>query len=238
MPDDVALEDRIMDEAERRTDDDPVLGGLQHVERFLVGEIAMIDAVDAGAHGALHQFGGARMAGDALAPIMRGAHADRQFLLAERDDFGARVADEFVAGNVEFDIVDALAAAQANRPADFVDAVGDHAEAFGVHVLLALVAEAARRGDLRPGRAIARAGEIAVFDLLAHDDVDPQFGRGRGIAGCEAVIEDERRVAAGAQQMLFGRNFAEILIAVRARRMRDGNGPPPGRASGTGPARR
>ena len=79
--------------------------------------------------------------------------------------------------------------------ADLVDAVGDHAEALGVHVLLALVAEAAGDGDLRAGGAVARAGEVAVLDLLADDDVDAQLGGGGRVAGGEAVVEDEGGVA-------------------------------------------
>ena len=121
--------------------------------------------------------------------------------------------DEFVAGDVELHVVDALAAAEPNRPPDFVDAVGDHAEALGVHVLFSLVAEAAGRRDLGAGGAIARAGEIAVLDFLTHHHVDAQFGGSRGIGGGEAMIEDQRRVAAGAQQMLLGRDFPQVLIA-------------------------
>src|SRR5271155_3690236 len=102
------------------------------------------------------------MARDALAPIVGGANADGQLLLAERDNFGASVADELVAGNVELHVVDAFAAAEAHGPSDFVDAIGDHAEALGMHMRLALVAEAAGCRDLRAGGAIARAGEVAV----------------------------------------------------------------------------
>src|SRR5271165_4016182 len=105
----------------------------------------------------------------------RGREAHRRI-----DDRAARRGHEFVAGDVDLQVVDALAAAPADRLADLVGAVGDHAEAFGVHVLLSLVGEAS--GDhLRSGRAVARAGEMAVFDLLTDDDVDAQLGRGRRI---------------------------------------------------------
>ena len=53
-----------------------------------------------------------------------------------RDDLGARIGDELVARDVELDVVDALAAADAHRAADLVDAVGDHAETLGMHVRL------------------------------------------------------------------------------------------------------
>ena len=75
---------------------------------------------------------------------MRGADANLQFLFAERDYFRARVTDEFVAGNVELDVVDILSAAKPNRLADLDRAVRDHAKTLGVHVLFALVAQTAR----------------------------------------------------------------------------------------------
>ena len=46
-------------------------------------------------------------------------------------------------------------------------------------MLLAFISEAAGYGDFGPGCAIARAGEIAIFDFLAHDHVETQLG-GRG----------------------------------------------------------
>ena len=141
--------------------------------------------------------------------------AGAQLLLAHRDDFGPRVADELVAGNVELDVVDALAAAEPHGLADFVDAVGDHAEALGMHMLLALVTETAGDGDLGPGGSVARAGEIAVLDLLPDHDVDAHLGGGCRIAAGEAVVEDKGGVAAGAEQMLLRRDFAEVLVAGR-----------------------
>jgi hypothetical protein len=41
-----ALEHRVVDEAKGWTDDNSLLGGFEHIERFLVGEVAVIDAVD------------------------------------------------------------------------------------------------------------------------------------------------------------------------------------------------
>src|ERR1700746_2577401 len=49
-----ALENRVVDEAKGWTDDNSLLGGLEHVERFLVGEVAVIDAVDIVAQRALY----------------------------------------------------------------------------------------------------------------------------------------------------------------------------------------
>ena len=64
-----------------------------------------------------------------------------------------------------------------------------------------------------PGSAVARTGEIAVGDLLPHDDVDAELRRGGGIAAGETVVQDEGGVAAGAEQMLLRRDLAEILVA-------------------------
>ena len=90
--DDVALEHGIVHEAEGRADDHPVLDGLEHVERLFVGEIAMVDAVGAGAHRALDRLGRAGVNGDALAEIVRRRDAGAELLLADRDQFGPAVA--------------------------------------------------------------------------------------------------------------------------------------------------
>jgi len=81
------------------------------------------------------------------------------------------MANEFVARNVDLDVVDTLADTQPHRFADLVGSIGNHPETFGVHVLLSLVAKAAGYCDLRARRAIAWAGEISLFDLLAHHHV-------------------------------------------------------------------
>ena len=165
-----------MDEAERGADNHAVLRRLEHVERFFVGEITMIDAIDMIANGPLHRGGRARMTGDALVPLMRDLDGGRHLGLAHGSDFGARVGDELIARNVDLDVVDPLAAAKPNRAPDLVGPVGDHAEAFGMHMLLAFIAEAAGHRDFRPCGAIAWPSEITVFDLLAHDHVEAQLG--------------------------------------------------------------
>jgi hypothetical protein len=181
-PDRVALEDRVVHEPEGGTDDDPVLRRLQHVERLFIGEIAVIDAIDMIAHGALDRRRGARVGRDALVPLMRDLDRGRDLALAHRCDLGPGVGDEFVARDVDLDVVDPLATAKAHRAPDLVGPIGDHAEAFGVNVLLALVAQAAGHRDFRPGGAVARSGEIAVLDLLAHDHIETQLGRRRRVA--------------------------------------------------------
>lgn len=78
---------------------------------------------------------------------------------------------QIIAGNVDLDVVGAFAAAQAHRLGDLLDAVGDHAEALVIHVLLALVAEAAGYGDFRTAGAHARSRQAAGIDFVADDDV-------------------------------------------------------------------
>src|SRR5271155_5800082 len=110
------------------------------------------------------------MAGDALVPLVGDFDGGGDFDLAQRRDLGPRVGDELVAGDVDLDVIDALPEAEANGAPDFVGPVGDHAEALGVHVVLALVAETAGHSDFRPRRTITWSGEIAPLDLLTHDD--------------------------------------------------------------------
>ena len=236
QPDHVALEDRVVDEAEGRPDDDPVLDRLEHVERLLVGEVAVVDAVDAGAHGALDRFRRPAVAGDPLAPIMRELDAAVRLRSSLIEVISARACPTNSSPET-LNLTLSTPSRQQRRTAVRISSVPSAImpKLSAWHVLLALVAEAAGHGDLRAGRAIARAGEIAVLDLLADDDVDAQLGRGGGVAAGEAVIEDEGRVAAGAQQMLLRRDFAEVLVARADRRMRDGSGPRPCRASGTWP---
>lgn len=175
----------------------------------------MVDAVDARPSGALNRFGGSTVASHLVAPVMGHCNALGQLVLPHRDDFSPRMTNEFVAGNIELHVVDAFPAADPDRLADTVDAIGDHAEALGVHVLLALVTQAAGNRDLRPGRPVTRPGQVAVLDLLPDDHVDPELCRGGGITAGESVIENERRVPAGPQQVFLGWNFTKVLVACR-----------------------
>ena len=60
------------------------------------------------------------------------------------------------------------------------------------------------------GRADARARNAAGVDLVADDDVDPRLGRGRGIDAGEAAVEQQPGVVHRLEDVLFGRNFAEV----------------------------
>jgi hypothetical protein len=93
--------------------------------------------------------------------------------LARRGGLGPGIGHELVARDVGLDVVDAIAAAKPDRAPGFVRPVGDHAQAFGMDVLLcALVAQTSGCCDLGASGAIARSGEIAVSDFLLHDDVE------------------------------------------------------------------
>ena len=86
-----------MDETECGTDDHAVLRRLEHVERFFVGEVAMVDAIDAITNGPLHRGRGACMTGDALVPLVGDLDRGRHFGLAHGGDLGARIGHELIA---------------------------------------------------------------------------------------------------------------------------------------------
>ena len=65
-----------MNKTKGRPNDDTMLCGLEHIERFFISKIAMINAIHAGSNSTLHRFGGAAMAGDFLAEIMCHFDAD------------------------------------------------------------------------------------------------------------------------------------------------------------------
>ena len=60
----------------------------EHVERLFVGEIAVIAAIDAIAHRALHGGRGARVASHALVPLVRDLDCGRNLKFAHRGDLG------------------------------------------------------------------------------------------------------------------------------------------------------
>src|ERR1700728_1915597 len=85
-----------------------------------------------------------------------------------------------------------------------------------MHMLLALVAKAAGHGDFGTCGPVPRTRKIAVLDFLPHHDVETQLCRSCGVTGSEAVVENERRVAAGAKEVLLGRDLSEVLVARRS----------------------
>src|SRR6201747_1718525 len=182
--------DRVVHETEGGADKDAVPRGVEHVDRFPIREVAVIDAVDLVAHRALDRFRGTRMAGDTLAPVMRHFNRRRDFGFGHRHRLGPYVAREFIAGDVDFYVFDAFPDAEAARLAQPVGPVGDHAKTFGGDALATFVPEAARHGDFGAGGAISRPGQIAVFDLVLDHHVQPQLRGCRRVATRESVIED------------------------------------------------
>ena len=67
-----------------------------------------------------------------------------------------------------------------------------------------------------PAGADARARQAAGVDLVADDDVEADLGAGGAIGAGEAMIEQRLGVAHGEQDMLLGRNIAEVLVVHRA----------------------
>ena len=174
-------------------DEMSVLGGLQHVERLFVGERGVIDVLDAVADALLDRARRARMRRRAtLLRRLRLAHRHRHLFLRHRRFFGAHAGDLF-AREIELDRVDAVFDQRAHRAAHFLRAGDDDAEIepFVRNVRRRGVAEAADGGDLRPRRQIARAGDHAAVDGVAHDDVEARLGRRRAAPCGEAGVEHE-----------------------------------------------
>src|ERR1700674_583500 len=73
---------RIVDESNGGTDEHPVFVGLEQIERFFIGKLAVVDHVDTAAHRPLHRFRGARMACHALAETVRHVDGGTHFILA------------------------------------------------------------------------------------------------------------------------------------------------------------
>src|SRR3954447_2662329 len=201
----------LVQEADRRTEEDPVLGLLHHVERLGVGELAVIDAVDAVADRQLDAVGRARVRGDLLAELVRDVAGHLDFFVRVRRHAARRVRVEVVARDVELDIVHALADAGPHHAPDLLRTVGDQREALAVQVELALVAQAPGRDDLGAGRAHARARELAGVDRVPDRHVEPGLGRGGAVDAGEAALEQQLGVGRGLEGVLLGRDHAELV---------------------------
>ncbi len=119
---------------------------------------------------------------------------------------------EIVSGDVDLDVVNAFAAAETNHLRDLLFAVGDHAEAFVIHVRFAFVAQAAGNCDFGACRADAGPGQSTCIHLIANDDVEPQLRCGGTITARKTMIEQRLRIPHGEQDVLFGRNVAKVGI--------------------------
>ena len=75
--------------------------------------------------------------------------------------------------------------------------------------------EAASDGDLRPAGADARPRQAAGIDLVADDHIEAELWRGGAIGAGEAMVEQRLCIAHGEQDMLLGRNIAEVRVVHR-----------------------
>src|ERR1700733_7348052 len=211
----LALIESAVDDADGGTDEDAVFGGLEHVDGFLVRRLAVIDHIYSATNGPLYSSRCARMAVDLLAEVARDIDRGLHLFLAHHGEASVRGGAQVVSGDIDLDVVDTLATAQADGLHNLLFAIGDHAEAFVIHVCFPFVAEAARDGDLRACGAHARPRQPAGIDFVADDDIEPQLGGGSAVGAGESVIEQRLCIAHGEQEMLFRRNVAEIGVVYR-----------------------
>src|ERR1700761_41514 len=210
-----ALIESAVDDADGGTDEDAVFGGLEHVYGFLVRRLTVIDHIYSATDGSLYSSRCARMAVDLLTEVARDIDRGLPFFFAHHGEASMSGGAKIVSGDIDLDVVDALTAAQANRFGDLLFAIGDHAEAFVVHVRFAFVAQAASDGDFRTCCAHARPRQPAGIDFVANDDIEAQLGGGSAVGAGKSVIEQRLCIPHGEQDMLFRRNAAEIGVIHR-----------------------
>ena len=153
------------------------------------------------------------MAGKPRPPLMRFVGGGRHFRLGVRDASGEMLAHEVVAGNVDLDAVDAFPDHRAHRASHLVRAVGDDLDALVVQVQLALVAQASGGDDLGRRRLEAGSRDPSGVDGVAHDDLGAGLRRCRRIEAGEAAVQQQLGVLHRDQDVLFGRDLAELLQA-------------------------
>ncbi len=115
------------------------------------------------------------MAVDLLAEVARDIDRRLHLFFAHHGEASVSSRAEIISGDIDFDIVHSLTAAQADRFDDLLFTIGDHPEAFVVHVRFTFVAQAAGDGDLRACRAHAWPRQAARIDFVANDDVETQL---------------------------------------------------------------
>ena len=135
---------RGVQQADRGADEHAVLHGLQHVQRLLVGVLAVVDHIHTAAHRALHALRGAAMRVHHAVEVARHGDAGADFLLAHHGARQCAAARVIVAGDVELDAVHALAHAEPRELRHLHRPVGEDGEAVAELVRAAVVAETRR----------------------------------------------------------------------------------------------
>ena len=192
MPYSPALRAVLMSQARPRRDEVPVLGRLEHVERFLVGERGVIDDANAVADALLDRARGAGVSGKRLVAELGFTHRHLHLLLRHRRFLGAHAGDLF-AGEIELDGVDAILDEHPHRAAHLFRSGDDEAE---IETLMGDVRgrgipQASDRRDFRSGREITRSRNHAAVDRVAHDDVETRLCCGRAAPRGESGVEHE-----------------------------------------------
>ena len=169
---------RVVGDADRRYDEDFVLGLHQHVDGLVIGVGCVVDDVDPVFEAEPDRFRSPRVGADAPVPLP-GDLADRRHLVFGHD---GRVApavgvNELVARRHDLEDIHALAAQHPRRLTELLRAVADDRECPVIHVELARIAQAAGDGQLRRGRQHARARDPAGGDLVADHDVHAGLAR-------------------------------------------------------------
>src|SRR5882757_7514785 len=163
----LSLVKRAVDDTDGWADEDAILGGLEHVDRFLICRFAMIDDINTATNSPLHGLGRSRMTIHLLTEVAGDAHRRLHLFLPHHGEAPVGRRAKVVPGDVDLDVVDAFAAAKTDSLDELIFAIGDHAETFVVHVRLAFIAQPAGDGDLRACRADARSGEPARIHFIA-----------------------------------------------------------------------
>src|ERR1700757_147835 len=198
----LALIESAIDDANGRTDEDAVFGGLEHVDGFLVRRLAVIDHIYPATNGPFYSSSCARMAVDLLAEVTRDIDRRLHLFFAHHGEASVSSRAQIVSGDIDLDIVHTFATAQADRFDDLLFAIGDHPEAFVVHMRFTFVAQAASDSDLRACGAHARPRQAARIDFIANDDIEPQLRGGSAVRAGKPVIKQRFCIPHSEQDML------------------------------------
>src|ERR1700749_2680866 len=86
----LALIESAIDDANGRTDEDAVFGGLEHVDGFLVRRLTVIDHIYSATDGSLYSSRCARMAVDLFAEVARDIDRGLHFFFAHHGEASVR----------------------------------------------------------------------------------------------------------------------------------------------------
>ncbi len=155
------------EQAGGRRHEDPVLRGLHHVQRLLVGVSAVEDGAKSGADGPLDRLRSLGMAGQPDTRLSRGLSDRLRLRLGIHQRLGPAGGESLVAGHQELDGV----------AADRLHLVDVGAQAFDGAVVGGIVAGRHAHHPLgalfQGGGPEARAGEVAGVDAVAQRRFEP-----------------------------------------------------------------